>query len=306
MADEKPNKPDNAEGPKVDAERGQPSAGARKPARPERVRLDMLLVERGLVETRERARRLIMAGEVTIAGEVADKPGRLLPGDAPVAVRAPLPYVSRGGLKLAAALDAFALDVRGLTAVDVGASTGGFTDCLLQRGAARVFAVDVGYGQLAWKLRSDARVVPIERTNIRYLEALPEGVLAELAVIDASFIGLALVLPATLRLLTPTGEIVALVKPQFEAGRGQVGAGGVVRDPAIHRRVLEEVGATATQNGLIVAGVTVSPAPGPAGNIEFLLHLRRCGPGVDFQEAIAAALQGANHLRNRKKQGKTG
>lgn len=306
MADEKTNQPDKAEEPVGDRMRGEPSGASRKPSRPERVRLDLLLVERGLVESRERARRLIMAGAVTLAGEVADKPGRLVASDADVAVRAPLPYVSRGGLKLAAALDAFALDVRGLTAVDVGASTGGFTDCLLQRGAARVFAVDVGYGQLAWKLRSDTRVVTIERTNIRYLEALPGGVLADLAVIDASFIGLALVLPATLRLLTPTGEIIALVKPQFEAGRGQVGAGGVVRDPAIHRRVLEEVGASAGQNALVVAGVTVSPAPGPAGNIEFLFHLRRSGPGINFEEAIAAALQAANHLRDRKILGKTG
>ncbi len=268
---------------------------------PARTCLDQLLVARGMVESRERARRLIMAGEVTVNGAVADKAGQPVAEDADVAVRTQLAYVSRGGLKLEAALDDFALDVTGLVALDVGASTGGFTDCLLQRGAAQVFAVDVGYGQLAWKLRSDARVVVLERTNIRYLEALPGDALAEIGVIDASFIGLALVLPATLRLLAPEGYIVALVKPQFEAGRGHVGAGGVVRDPATHKRVLEEVAATANENGLVVGGVTVSPAPGPAGNIEFLLLLRRGGTAIDLEAAIASAMEGANALRSQRK-----
>ncbi len=180
-------------------------------------RLDLLLVERELAESREQARRLIMAGEVSVDGQMQDKPGFAAPIIATLAVRAPLPYVSRGGLKLAAALDAFALDVAGLVAVDVGASTGGFTDCLFQRGAARVYAIDVGYGQLAWKLRTDPRVVVLDRTNVRHLDALPDGALADLAVIDASFISLALVLPATLRLLTPAGQVIALIKPQFEA-----------------------------------------------------------------------------------------
>ncbi len=287
MMDEKASPPDN---------RGdiRPPHKARHSAR---LRLDQLLVARGLAESRERARRLIMAGEVTVAGAVADKAGHLVAADADIVVRAQMPFVSRGGLKLEAALDAFALDVSGLTALDVGASTGGFTDCLLQRGAARVYAVDVGYGQLAWKLRGDARVVSIERTNIRYLEALPGGALADIAVIDASFIGLSLVLPATLRLLAPSGYIVALVKPQFEAGKGQVSAGGVVRDPATHRRVLEEVAASAADSALVVAGVVVSPAPGPAGNIEFLLHLRRGGPAIDFAAAVATALEAAKRLR---------
>ena len=287
MTDEKASPPDN---------RGD-IRPPRKAPHSARLRLDQLLVARGLAESRERARRLIMAGEVTVAGAVADKAGHVVASDADIVVRAQMPFVSRGGLKLEAALDAFALDVSGLTALDVGASTGGFTDCLLQRGAARVYAVDVGYGQLAWKLRSDARVVAIERTNIRYLEALPGGALADIAVIDASFIGLSLVLPATLRLLAPTGTIVALVKPQFEAGKGQVGAGGVVRDPATHRRVLEEVAASAADSALVVAGVVVSPAPGPAGNIEFLLHLRRGGPAIDFAAAVAAALEAAKRLR---------
>jgi 23S rRNA (cytidine1920-2'-O)/16S rRNA (cytidine1409-2'-O)-methyltransferase len=266
-------------------------------------RLDLLLVQRGMSESREQARRLIMAGEVTVAGEVCDKPGKPVPADAEVAVKRPPRFVSRGGLKLEAALAGFGLDVAGLVAVDVGASTGGFTDCLLQRGAARVYAIDVGYGQLAWKLQTDPRVVVLDRTNVRHLEHLPEGTLADLAVIDASFISLALVLPATLRLIKPTGQIVALVKPQFEAGRGDVGKGGVVRDPRVHRRVLDETVALAQELRLTVAGITVSPAPGPAGNVEFLLWLRRRSPDEadsavpETGEMIAAALESAHHLR---------
>lgn len=260
-------------------------------------RLDLLLVERELAESREKARRLIMAGEVLVDEQVMDKPGRLVPLEAVLRVRTPLPYVSRGGLKLEAALDAFAIDPTGLTAVDVGASTGGFTDCLLQRGAARVYAVDVGYGQLAWKLRSDERVMPLERTNIRYLDALPDGVLADLAVIDASFIGLELVLPPTLNLLTPAGQIVALVKPQFQAGPEDVGKGGVVRDAGIHRRVLEEMRALAEKLGLSIAGLTVSPAPGPAGNVEFLIWLdKQKRPPLEWERTLEEALAQARQL----------
>ncbi len=258
-------------------------------------RLDLLLVQRGLVETREQARRLVMAGEVTVDGQVQDKPGQAVPQTAELAVRAPLPYVSRGGLKLAAALDDFALDVGGLVAIDVGASTGGFTDCLLQRGAAKVYAIDVGYGQLAWKLQTDPRVVVLDRTNVRYLEGLPGGELADLAVIDASFISLALVLPPSLRLLHPHGEVVALIKPQFEAGKDDVGKGGVVRDRRVHRRVLHETIEMAQGLGLIVAGLTISPAPGPAGNIEFLIWLQKPGaataaPDIDVEAAIDRVL----------------
>ena len=227
----------------------------------EKQRLDLLLVQRGLVETREQARRLIMAGEVTVDGQVHDKPGQAVATTAELAVRAPLPYVSRGGLKLAAALDDFAMDVGGLVAVDVGASTGGFTDCLLQRGAAKVYAIDVGYGQLAWKLQTDPRVVVLDRTNVRYLEALPGGELADLAVIDASFISLALVLPPSLRLLHPQGEVVALIKPQFEAGKDDVGKGGVVRDRRVHRRVLHETVAM-TQDPR-PPSLPASPSPPP-------------------------------------------
>ena len=266
-------------------------------------RLDLLLVERELAESREQARRLIMAGEVLVDDQVSDKPGRAVRIDAVVRVRQPLPYVSRGGQKLAAALDAFAVPVTDVAAVDVGASTGGFTDCLLQRGAARVYAVDVGYGQLAWKLRSDPRVVPLERTNIRYLEQLPDATLAALAVIDASFISLALVLPATLRLLTPDAQVVALIKPQFEAGQADVGKGGVVRDVHVHRRVLDETIALAASLGLTVAGLIASPLLGPAGNVEFLIWLRRKDvdtggdvPPVD--DLIAHALAQAQALRH--------
>jgi len=261
----------------------------------EKQRLDLLLVQRGLAETREQARRLIMAGEVTVDGQVHDKPGHAVPQTAELAVRAPLPYVSRGGLKLAAALDDFAMDVGGLVAIDVGASTGGFTDCLLQRGAAKVYAIDVGYGQLAWKLQTDPRVVVLDRTNVRYLEALPGGELADLAVIDASFISLALVMPPSLRLLHPQGEVVALIKPQFEAGKDDVGKGGVVRDRRVHRRVLHESVEMAQGLGLIVGGLTISPAPGPAGNIEFLIWLQKPGaaaaaPAIDVDAAIDRVL----------------
>jgi 23S rRNA (cytidine1920-2'-O)/16S rRNA (cytidine1409-2'-O)-methyltransferase len=269
------------------------------PLKPKKQRLDLLLVQQGLAETREQARRLIMAGEVTVDGQVQDKPGFAAAVTASLAVRAPLPYVSRGGLKLAAALDDFGLDVAGLAAVDVGASTGGFTDCLLQRGAARVYAIDVGYGQLAWKLRSDPRVVVLDRTNVRHLQALPGGVLADLGVIDASFISLGLVLPSTLRLLRPGGQIVALIKPQFEAGKDEVGKGGVVRERRTHRRVLAETAAMAQGLGLHVAGLTVSPAPGPAGNVEFLIWLLSepaDGPALDVEAAIDGVLDAAAKL----------
>ena len=263
-------------------------------------RLDLLLVQRNLAESRQQAQRLIMAGEVTVDGVRHDKPGKSVPVDAAIAVRAALPYVSRGGLKLEAALRDFAVDVTGLIAADIGASTGGFTDCLLQHGAARVYAIDVGYGQLAWKLQTDPRVVVLDRTNVRHLAALPDGVLVDIAVIDASFISLTLVLPAALRLLKPDGQIIALVKPQFEAGAEHVGKGGVVRDARTHRRVLEETIARAQELDLMTTGLTVSPAPGPAGNIEFLLLLARAAVDhapVDCAAAITQALAAAQALR---------
>jgi 23S rRNA (cytidine1920-2'-O)/16S rRNA (cytidine1409-2'-O)-methyltransferase len=249
-----------------------PTMHARRP----KLRLDELLVERGLAENRSQAEKLVLAGEVFLGDQVSDKPGRYLASDAPIRVRERLPYVSRGGLKLAAALAAFNLRPEGWTCADIGASTGGFTDCLLQHGAARVYAVDVGYGQLAWSLRRDPRVVAIERANIRYLEPLPE--LVNLATVDVSFIGLSLVLPRVASLLVAQGEAVVLIKPQFEAGKGQVGKGGVVRDPAMHRAVVLKVLGHATSIGLMCAGLIRSPITGPAGNVEFLAWLRRNGP----------------------------
>lgn len=244
----------------------------------EKERLDRLLVDRGLAETRERARALILAGEVVVGDHTADKAGQLVARDAGIRLKGTgLPYVSRGGLKLEKALDEFSIDVGGLCALDVGASTGGFTDCLLQRGVRRVFAVDVGYGQLAWKLRQDERVVCLERTNIRYLEPSLLAEVPDLAVIDASFISLDKVLPNTLRLISGTGGIVALIKPQFEVGRGGVGKGGVVRDPLKHREVVDAVRVLAEGLGLEVLGVVESPILGPKGNREFLIHLKRTG-----------------------------
>jgi 23S rRNA (cytidine1920-2'-O)/16S rRNA (cytidine1409-2'-O)-methyltransferase len=239
-------------------------------------RIDKLVVDRGLAPSREKARALIMAGQVVVSDHVTEKAGQMVPVEAEVRLKGePLPFVSRGGLKLQKALDEFAIDVTGLTVLDVGASTGGFTDCLLQRGAAKVFAVDVGYGQLAWKLREDPRVINLEKTNIRYLEPAILGATPDLAVIDASFISLDKVLPSVLRLIREDGIIVALVKPQFEVGTGEVGKGGVVRDEAKHRQVIDAVAAEAVALGLTVRGVTESPITGPKGNREFLMVLAR-------------------------------
>lgn len=240
-----------------------------------RERADKLLVERGLVQSRERARALIMAGQVVAGDHKVDKPGQLLDSAIDLRVKEEIPYVSRGGLKLQKALDEFAIDITGLIVMDVGASTGGFTDCLLQRGASRVFAVDVGYGQLAWKLRQDQRVLSLEKTNIRYLEPETLPAVPDMAVIDASFISLEKVLPNTLRLVKPLGHLVALVKPQFEVGKGEVGKGGVVRDPEKHHAVIDSICELARSLHLEVLGVTESPILGPKGNREFLLYLKK-------------------------------
>lgn len=237
-------------------------------------RLDRLMAERGLAPSREKAQALIMAGQVLVDDRVVDKAGQQVSPEAGIRIRGEqLPYVSRGGLKLKGALDEFGLDVSGLLALDVGASTGGFTDCLLQAGAARVVAVDVGYGQLAWKLKSDPRVHSMERTNIRHLTPDRLGCRPDLAVIDASFISLSKVLPATVALLRPGGRIIALIKPQFEVGRGQVGKGGIVRDPAAHERAVAGVRQAAQELGLTVAGLCDSPITGADGNREFLILL---------------------------------
>jgi len=253
-------------------------------------RLDLLLVERGLAESRTQAQRLILAGQVSVGDRQVDKPGTQVSVAEPVQVAEGLPYASRGGFKLAAALDAFDLDVNDWVAADVGASTGGFTDCLLQRGAAKVYALDVGYGQLAWQLRQDPRVVVMDRTNARYVETLPEAV--DLATVDVSFISLRLILPPILGWLRPGGRTVALIKPQFEAGRKQVGKGGVVRDPAIHRAVLTELIAWAEGQGLGLQGLIRSPITGPAGNIEFLAHwVPDCPSIADVPTRIEACVE---------------
>lgn len=239
----------------------------------QRARIDKLLVDRGLVSSRERARRLVMAGEVWVAQQRVDKPGALVAVDAPLDVRgADIPFVSRGGLKLDGALAHWEIDVRGLAAVDIGASTGGFTDCLLQRGAHHVYAIDVGYGQFAWKLRQDPRVTLFERANIRSFDPshLPQPV--GLAVIDVSFISLRLVLPTAIRLVRLGGIILPLVKPQFEVGKGEVGKGGVVSDPQQQRAVVDAIRAFGLGLGLSCRGDHPSPILGPKGNQEFFLY----------------------------------
>ena len=240
-----------------------------------RVRLDQVLVAQGLVPSRQRAQAMVRAGLVRVAGEVADRPDQLVSPDVGIDLARTKEFVSRGGEKLTAALDAFGIDPTGRVGLDVGASTGGFTDVLLRRGASAVVAVDVGYGQLAWSLRQDPRVIVLERVNIRHLDRLL--VPADLAVIDVSFISLRLVLPRVRELLSPPGDVVALVKPQFEVGKGAVGKGGVVRDPEQHRRVLRELRQFAESNGYLVAGEIPSPILGAKGNREFLVHLRRNG-----------------------------
>lgn len=243
---------------------------------PAKRRLDVLLVQRGLAQSREKARTAILAGDVLVNGEPALRQAATVPEDVRIELARSPRYVGRGGEKLEHALEAFALDVGGLIALDVGASTGGFTDCLLQHGAARVYAVDVGYGQLDYGLRRDARVVVLERTNIRELAELPEA--PELATIDVSFIGLEKVLPVVVRLLRPGGRIVALVKPQFQARRREVAKGGVVKDPHVHAAVLGRVVAWAAGQGLGFGGLTMSPLRGPAGNKEFFVLWTAPGP----------------------------
>ncbi|OCA91044.1 RNA methyltransferase [Bacillus sp. FJAT-27225] len=239
-------------------------------------RLDVLLVERGLAETREKAKRAIMAGLVYTNEERLDKPGEKISSDLPLTIKGNvLPYVSRGGLKLEKALKVFNVDVKGKTMLDIGSSTGGFTDCALQNGAKMSYALDVGYNQLAWKLRQDERVVVMERTNFRYVTPadLVKG-MPDFATIDVSFISLSLILPVLATLLVPGSDVVALVKPQFEAGREQVGKKGIVRDEKVHLMVLEKTIALAIGEAFTIAGLSYSPITGGDGNIEFLLHLK--------------------------------
>lgn len=239
-------------------------------------RVDRLLVERGLAGSRERARRLILAGEVFSGNRRVAKAGDVLPADAPLEVRgADIPFVSRGGLKLEAALEHWRIDVHDWVAVDVGASTGGFTDCLLQRGARRVFAIDVGYGQFAWSLRQDPRVELFERTNIRHFDPLRLGMPADIVVGDVSFISLKLVLPVMERMVRAGGLLLPLVKPQFEVGKGEVGKGGVVRDPQAREAAVAAICAFGEELGLESCGTFLSPVEGPKGNREFFLLFRK-------------------------------
>jgi 23S rRNA (cytidine1920-2'-O)/16S rRNA (cytidine1409-2'-O)-methyltransferase len=254
-------------------------------------RLDIEVNRRGLAISLEKARDMIMAGEVLVNGKIADKPGMRVPVASEITVKQKPRFVSRGGEKLDAALEVFPVPVRDAICADVGASTGGFTDCLLQRGAAKVYAIDVGYGDLDHRLRNDPRVVVMERVNARHLEALPE--LISLAVMDASFISVKLLLPSVLKWMTETAQAVVLIKPQFEAGRQDVGKGGVVRDKHVHRQVILDAANFAGSIGLFPCGVIRSPLTGPAGNVEFLLWLSRQAPTTPL--AIDNAIERAVH-----------
>lgn len=251
-------------------------------------RLDKLLVSRGLAPTRAKGQALILAGEVSVDGERVDKAGTAVSLSATIELKTPMPFVGRGGFKLAGALATFGVSVNGRVCADVGACTGGFTDVLLQNGAARVYAIDVGYGQLDWKLRQDERVVVMERTNARYLESLPETV--SFVCIDVSFISLRLILPAVQKWLAADGDVVALVKPQFEAGPEQVGKGGIVKDTAVHRQVLQDMLAWSRQHAFTPFGLMRSPVTGSDGNVEFLLWLRLEGEGGIGETAVHEAL----------------
>ena len=256
-------------------------------------RLDILVTERGLAESREKAKALIMAGQIYVDNQKADKPGDTFPEECRIESRGKgLPYVSRGGLKLEKAMEEFPITLEGKTCMDIGASTGGFTDCMLQKGARKVYAVDVGYGQLAWQLRQDSRVVVMERTNARALtpDMFPESM--DLGVMDVSFISIRLILPALHGLLKPGGEVVCLIKPQFEAGKADVGKKGVVRDKAVHERVLREMCEFFPTAGYTLMGLDYSPIRGPEGNIEYLAYLKADGgDGIapDIPALVAAS-----------------
>lgn len=255
-----------------------------------RRRADAVLADRGLFASRERARAAILAGEVRVGDVVLRKAGELVSEDAEFTIAEKQRFVSRGGEKLSGALGTFGLDVSGRRAIDVGASTGGFTDCLLKSGALSVVALDVGYGQLAWELRNDPRVHVVERTNVRTADPASLGAPFDLVVVDVSFISLRTVLPSLLALLGENGDLVALVKPQFEAGKGRVGKRGVVRDPAVHAEVLGSAAEAAVAAGLVVRGLTFSPITGPEGNIEFWLWVARAGaPAAVTPAAVVAA-----------------
>ena len=265
-------------------------------------RLDVLLVEKGLIETRQKAQALIMAGQVYVKGQKVDKAGAPTDPEAPIEVRGGgLKYVSRGGYKLEKAMGLWPIVLSGMICADIGASTGGFTDCMLQNGAEKVYAVDVGYGQFAWKLRSDPRVICLERTNARYLDhgIIPEE--PDFSSVDVSFISLKLILPAITAVLKDGGEVVCLVKPQFEAGKEKVGKKGVVRDPAVHREVLEHFLGHARESGFTVLDLSYSPVRGPEGNIEYLGWLRK-GPWEEKSFDLAALVEASHRELENKQQ----
>ncbi len=262
----------------------------------EKKRLDVLLVEKGLAESREKAKAIIMSGIVYVDGEKEDKAGSNFPINAEIEVRGKtLKYVSRGGLKLEKAMEVFPVKLQDKVCMDVGASTGGFTDCMLMNGARKVYSVDVGYGQLAWKLRQDERVVCMEKTNIRYVK--PEDIddRIEFASVDVSFISLSKVLPVLMELLTDDGEAVCLIKPQFEAGREKVGKKGVVRDKSVHIEVIEAVTGFTKEAGFTVEGLDFSPIKGPEGNIEYLMYIRKGTPKEELTEAFIKELVEKSH-----------
>ncbi|MGN0162615.1 MAG: TlyA family RNA methyltransferase [Candidatus Ornithomonoglobus sp.] len=262
-----------------------------------KVRLDVYITDKGMTTSRERAKALIMAGQVYVKNQKCDKAGMMIDeNETEVEIRGEqLKYVSRGGLKLEKAMQEFPITLEGKTAMDIGASTGGFTDCMLQNGAKKVFAVDVGYGQFAWKLRQDERVVNMERTNIRYVTFEDIGEPIDFASIDVSFISLRLVLPVAYKLLSDTGEIVALIKPQFEAGKGQVGKKGVVRDKKVHFDVIRAVLDFAQDAGFNIAGLSFSPVKGPEGNIEYLAYLKKTAEQREVTDDEILAVVDASH-----------
>jgi len=262
-----------------------------------KTRLDNLLLARGMVSSREKARAIILAGEVKVNGLRVDKPGAGFPDEVEITVESSSPrYVSRGGLKLEKAIKEFAIDFMDRTVLDVGASTGGYTDCALQHGARRVFAVDVGYGQLDWTLRNDSRVVCLEKTNIRYFKPEQLGRQVDIITVDVSFISTALVFPVIKDMLTAQGNIISLIKPQFEAGRNKVGKKGVVRDRTVHREVLLGCITAAAGENLNCAGITYSPITGPQGNIEFFIHLRKTtvSPELEIDKTVASVVDEAH------------
>ena len=261
-----------------------------------KTRLDVLLTEQGLQESRQKAQATIMSGLVFVNGQRVDKPGTAVPNDAKIEIRGnTLKYVSRGGLKLEKAMAEFPIELNGCICGDIGASTGGFTDCMLQNGASKVYSVDVGYGQLAWKLREDPRVVCMERTNARYLthEQIPDEL--DFASIDVSFISLKLILPAVANVLKDGGYVASLVKPQFEAGREKVGKNGVVRDPATHCEVLHNAMGYAAANGFAVRGLDFSPVKGPEGNIEYLMFVQKSDEPAVLDDSVAKQVVEASH-----------